>query len=361
MTAPVLLLLLALAGVACSGGRSSAAAPSAQGSPTASTPAPSAALSTPELVQRLRPSVVRIQSEAATLDVFGQPVPSRGVGTGLIIDDQGHVVTNNHVVVRPGTCDQPAQRITVTLADGRNFTAQIVGRDVATDLAVLKIPVDHLALAPLGDSQALPVGADVVAIGNALDLPGGATVTKGVLSAQGRLIEENQCGVTIPGAIQTDAAINPGNSGGPLVDMQGQVIGITTAVIRGEAQGVGFAISSDTAKPIIDELIKKGRVERGFLGVSIAQITPSLAETLGLPVDHGVGVRQAEAGGPADQAGLKPGDIIVKVAGQEVNTTGDLFQILAHHKAGEKVKVEYYRDGSLHSKEVTLGQRPESA
>jgi len=264
---------------------------------TAATPGPSPApangssaateLPTPQLVQQLRPSVVRVESDAATLDVFGEVVPSRGVGTGFIIDEQGHVVTNNHVVVKPETCDGPSSQITVTLNDGRTFPASIVGRDVPSDLAVLQIDATSLTPAELADSSSLQVGDDVVAIGNALDLPGGPTVTRGVASAKDRQIDEDQCGVSIPGAIQTDAAINPGNSGGPLINGAGDVVGITTAVISG-AEGVGFAISSATAGPIIQQLIANGRVERGFLGLSVVAVTPSLAQQLNLPVDQGV-------------------------------------------------------------------------
>jgi len=297
---------------------------------------------------------VHILSEAATLDLFGEPVPSQGVGTGFIIVKQGYVVTNNHVVVQPDTCDQPARSITVTLSDDRKFKARIVGLDFRTDLAVLKIDAEGLTPIELGDSSRLRVGEDVVAIGNALDLPGGPTVTKGVVSAKDRLIEEDQCEVTIPGAIQTDASINPGNSGGPLVNAQGEVVAITTAIIGG-TEGIGFAISTETAKPIIQELIEKGRVERGFLGVTIVQITPSLARDFDLPTDHGIGLRQVQSGGPADRAGLKPGDIIVKLADIEVKSSGDLFRALMEHRAGEKVKVEYYRNSSRNTIEITLG------
>jgi S1-C subfamily serine protease len=359
-----LALALAVVAAACAGAgansaNSTTATPTA--SPTAApqspTPVAQGTFSTPELVQQLRPSVVHILSEAASIDVFGQTVPSEGVGTGFIIDSQGHIVTNNHVVVQPNTCDTPVQHIVVTLSDGRNFDAKIVGRDVPTDLAVLQINASGLTPAVLGDSATVPVGGAVVAIGNALDLPGGPTVTTGVVSAEQRLIEEQDCGVTIPGAIQTDAAINPGNSGGPLVDTSGQIIGVTTAVIS-DAQGVGFAISSDTAKPIIQDLIANGKVTRAYLGVSVVPITQSLAATYNLPVDHGVGIQQVQSGGPADKAGLQAGDIIVKIDGTDVNTSGDLFGFLAQHQAGEKVTVSYYRGNSSQSADVTLGASP---
>ena len=350
MAMAVTLALGALVAAAACGGDEAGAPPGSTATPTPTSEA-AAPGSTAALVQRLRPSVAHVLSEAATLDVFGQVVPQKGVGTGFIIDEEGHIVTNNHVVTIDG--DRAAQRITVTLSDGRKVRAKIVGRDSPTDLAVLEIDAADLTPAALGQSSELRVGEDVVAIGNALDLAGGPTVTKGVVSALGRLIQEGA--VTIPDAIQTDAAINPGNSGGPLVNMEGQVVGITTAVIRGEAEGIGLAISIDSAKPIIDELIAKGLVERGFLGVSIVEITPSLAESFDLPVDHGVGLREVQRGGPADKAGLQVGDIIVKLADIDIQTSGDLFRALTEHRAGETVTVEYYRDGQLKSAQVTLG------
>jgi serine protease Do len=345
--------------VSCGGGSASptpASTPSPAASPTASpaaadnVPGNVEALYAPEIVKELRPSVVHVLSEAATLDVFGQLTPTQGVGTGFIIDEEGHIVTNNHVVTVDS--DQPAQNITITLYDGRQFQGTIVGRDAPTDLAVLQIDAGDLTPAALGSSEALQVGDDVLAIGNALDLPGGPTVTRGVVSAKGRLIQEG--GVTIPDAIQTDASINPGNSGGPLVNSSGEVVGITTAVIRGQAEGIGLAISIDSARPIVDELIDKGRVDRGFLGVSIVEVTPSLAESFGLAVDHGVGLQSVQAGSPADLGGLRPGDVIVELAGQEINNSGDLFKALTEHRAGETVTVGFYRGGRQMSADVTL-------
>ena len=358
-----MILSLALAALlsACGGG-SDEAPPQATPSPgVAETPSPTAVadstpgdedtLYAPDVVKELRPSVVHVLSEAATLDVFGQVTPTQGVGTGFIIDEEGHIVTNNHVITVDS--DQPAETITITLADGRQFHASIVGRDAPMDLAVLQIDAEGLTPAELGSSEALQVGDDVLAIGNALDLSGGPTVTKGVVSAKGRLIQEG--GTTIPDAIQTDASINPGNSGGPLVNRRGEVVGITTAVIRGQAEGIGLAISIDSARPIVEELIDKGLVDRGFLGATIVEITPALADSFGLAVDHGIGLRDVQAGSPAGQAGLRSGDIIVKLAGKEINNSGDLFQVLTDHRAGETVKVEFYRGESQMSAEVTLG------
>ena len=307
-------------------------------------------LTTAEIVRLLRPSVVHVLIEGTAFSVFGQPIPTEGVGTGFIIDDEGHIVTNNHVVFING--ERPAQKITVTLSDGRQFQADLVGGDRPTDLAVLKIDAENLTPASLGDTAELQVGDDVVAIGHALDLPGGPTVTRGVVSAKERLIQEDP--FMIPGAIQTDAPINPGNSGGPLVNKYGEVVGITTQVIRGTAEGIGFAISIDTVKPIVAELIDKGQVERGYLGINLINITPGIAEEFDLAVDSGVGIGSVQDGSPADRAGLIAGDIIIGAAGEEIKNSGDLLKVLTEHRAGETVTIEYYRDGDLEEAEVTL-------
>jgi len=359
-----LLLAVALTAPACGGGGGESS-PTATVTATATTAATAtatatvsetptvqgAALSTQEIVKRLRPSVVHILTEGASLDVFGQVQPTEGVGTGIVIDAQGHIVTNNHVVFLDS--NQPARQITVTLSDGRKLAASLVGGDQATDLAVLLIEADNLTPAVLGDASKLEVGEGVVAIGHALNLPGGPTVTSGVVSAKDRLIQEDP--YMIPGAIQTDAAINPGNSGGPLVNSAAEVVGITTQVIRGTAEGLGFAISIDTAKPIVQELIAKGRVERGVLGIRFINITPEIAQEFDLPVQSGVGIGSLVAGGPAARAGLQPGDIIVKVAGEDVSNTGDLTRVLTEHKGGETVAVGYYRDTQQAEVNVTLG------
>jgi serine protease Do len=229
----LLAALVATIAVACGGNGGGAAVdtpvPEAtQPTPTeAPTPLPGARLSTVEIARRLRPSVVQVLTERATRNVFGQLVPSQGIGTGLIIDSAGHIVTNDHVV-RIGA--DLADQITVTLADGRALPAEVVGADPQTDLAVLLIDADGLTPAELGDASALQVGADVVAMGFALGLAGDPSVTRGVVSAKNRTIQEQS--VSINDAIQTDASINPGNSGGPLVDDRGRVVGINTAIIR---------------------------------------------------------------------------------------------------------------------------------
>ena len=292
-----------------------------------------------ELVKLLRPSVVHIQADDA-------------VGTGFIIDTDGHIVTNNHVIT--GGTDTVARRITVTLSNGTEQTAEVVGSDAPTDIVVLQITVDGLDPIGLGTSSDLQVGEDVLAMGHALNLPGGPTVTTGVVSAVNRVIEEGN--INIPDAIQTDASINPGNSGGPLVNAQGKVVGITTAVIRGNAEGIGLAISIDSAKPIIDELISNGEVDRGVLGISIQEQGSSFAFfQCGMDSFEGVLIAQVQANTGADDAGLQPCDVITGINGDDITTAGDLFRALTEHRAGETVDVDFERDGRQQTAEVTLG------
>jgi len=292
-----------------------------------------------ELVKLLRPSVVHIQADGS-------------VGTGFIIDTDGHIVTNNHVIT--GGTNTLARSITVTLSDGSEHSAEVVGRDPPTDIAVLNIDAEDLDPLDLGSSSDLEVGEGVLAMGHALNLPGGPTVTTGVVSAINRVIEEGD--INIPDAIQTDASINPGNSGGPLVNMRGQVVGITTAVIRGNAEGIGLAISIDSAKPIIDELISTGEVNRGVLGIRIAQPGDSFAFfQCGLDTFEGVLIYQVQSNAGADEAGLQPCDIITGINDTDINTTGDLFRALTEHRAGETVEVTYERNGRENSVEVPLG------
>jgi serine protease Do len=369
MQVPRFALLLAVIGAvlitACGGNSASTnktptASPqstsAATSAATASSPAGTSsngALTTVEIVRKLRPSVVQVLTEGASFDFFNQPSPTQGIGTGVIIDTDGHIITNNHVVRLGGTT--LANSITVTLADGTTAPASVVGTDPQTDLAVIKI--NHAGLAPseLGDSGSLPVGSDVVAMGYALGLQGDPTVTHGVVSALQRTIQEQD--VSINNAIQTDASINPGNSGGPLVDDHGRVVGINTAIVQG-AQNVGFAISINTAKPIVQDLIQSGKVNRAYLGVNFIDLTPGETRSLGLPSAEGVGVTQVGSGSPADQAGIQRGDAIVSIAGQPVRNSGDLVEALRQHKAGEKVTIEYYRSGQKRSTDVTLGERP---
>ncbi len=359
--------MLAVSVAACSGGSPSnktatvVPANAVSGSTTtagASGSAPGirseAGLSTVEIVDKLAPSIVRVQTEGATLDIFGRTTPGGGVGTGVIIDTAGHIVTNNHVVTVGGGT-RPADRITVTLSDQRTATATIVGRDQATDLAVLKIDADNLVPASFADPESLRVGQDVVAIGFALDLKGGPTVTRGVLSARGRTIDEQP--YTINDAIQTDAGINPGNSGGPLVNALGEVIGINTAIVQG-AQSIGFSISVALVQPTVRDLIDRGKIDRAYLGVGTVDVTPSIAKNFDLPVEKGIAVTVVGRNTPAADAGLRQNDVIVKVDGQDVANNGSLLAILAKHRAGDTVSVEFYRGSDLQKIDVKLDSRP---
>ena len=315
-----------------------------------------AALSTVDIVRKLRPSVVQVSTESSSNDVFGQAVPSQGIGTGVIIDTDGHIITNNHVVRGGG--DTIASKITVKLYNGTSVPATVVGTDGQTDLAVIKITSTGLTPATLGDSASLPVGSDVVAIGYALGLEGDPTVTRGVISAKGRTIQEQS--VSINDAFQTDASINPGNSGGPLVDSQGRVVGINTAIIQG-SQSIGFSISIDLARRSSREIILSGQVTRGFLGIDFVDITADDARTLGLPSAEGVAIQDVVQGSPASAAGLRPDDVIVDIAGVKITNSGDLVNALRVHQAGGMVAVGYYRGGTKKSTDVTLGDRPASS
>ena len=313
-----------------------------------STPTP-VPVSIPEIIKALEPSVVHIQTEAVRLDQFNQPGPGSGVGTGAILDTKGHILTNNHVV-------EGAQRILVTLNDGRVLEAELIGGDPSIDLAIVRIEGEGLIPIPIGDSSTLQVGDQVVAIGHALDLPGGPTVTVGWVSALGRSIAFDEA-ITIEPLIQTDAAINPGNSGGPLVNLDGEVVGINTAKIP-TGEGIGFAIAITPALPLIEELITTGRIGRGFLGVSAVNITEALAINNGLPVIKGVGIIAVAPASPAEQAGLRAGDIIVRVAGNEADNLGDLGNILIEYRQGVSVEIEFYRGDQRQTITVTLGERP---
>jgi serine protease Do len=296
-------------------------------------------LSTEELVAEVAPAVVSIVTESVSYNWFWQAVPQRGAGTGIVISPDGYIVTNNHVV-------EGATRVTVSLSDGNTFGATIVGADVQTDLAVLKINADDLAYLHFLSSslEQLSVLDPVVAVGNALALPGGPTWTTGVVSNLGRSIEQNN-GVVLNGIVQTDAAINAGNSGGPLLDTAGQVVGINVA-IASDAENIGFAISTDTAVPVIESLIAKGRVLRPWLGVSVATVTPTVQRYYDLSVGSGALIISVTTGSPADNAGLKIGDVITKLDNEGIRTADDLVSAIDSHQIGDKVSIAYFR-GSL--------------
>ena len=317
------------------------------------TPEPGSELSTRQIVRKLSPSVVRIVTGGAVLGDLDRATPPQGLATGVIVDEQGHILTNNHVL-RVG--DELTTRVTVTLNDERTFPAQIIGTDPPTDLAVIKIEADGLVPAILGDTGSLEVGDEVVAIGHALGLAGDPTVTRGVVSAKERAIRQES--YSIGGAIQTDAGINPGNSGGPLVDSFGRVVGINTAIIQG-AQNIGFAISIDLVKPILQTLIEQGEVRRADLGASVIDITLGFAASFGLPTESGVGITDIASDSPAEAAGLRREDIIVRVAGEPVANSGDLLQALTTHQAGDTVTIQFFRGNQLLQARVTLAERIE--
>jgi S1-C subfamily serine protease len=306
-------------------------------------------LPTVEVVKILQPSVVQIVTESLSMGAGSQPLPSQGVGTGIILDDAGHILTNNHVIAG-------AQSVIVTLSNRESFPAQFVGADPVTDLAVIRIVADGLTPAELGNSSELEVGEDVIAIGHALGLEGGATVSKGVVSALGRSLDTDQQN-TIVDLIQTDASINPGNSGGPLVNTRAQVIGINTVIIP-SGQGIGFAINIDDAKVVVRQLMDRGYVDRGFLGISPVNVTPGMARQFGLPVTRGVILARVIPGTAADAAGLQVEDIVVELGGQPIHNVGELSKFLIAHTPGETIEVVYFRGDTRITTELTLEARP---
>ena len=268
----------------------------------------------------------------------------RSLGSGFLIDDDGFIVTNNHVI-------EDADQIKVILADDREFDAELVGRDPKTDLALIRIKgARDIRPLELGNSDKLKVGTWVVAIGSPFGLE--QTVTAGIVSAKGRIIGSGP----YDDFIQTDASINPGNSGGPLLNMKGEVVGINTAIIA-SGQGIGFAIPVNLAKGIIDQLKDKGEVTRGWLGVGIQDLTPELAEYYGLKKEKGVLVTQVFEGDPADKAGIQVNDIILSVDGQRVSTGRELSSMIANTQVGHKTKIELIRDDRKKTLTVTLAKR----
>ena len=308
-------------------------------------------LSTVDVVSLLKPSVVQIVTEFSVMGMFNQAVPSTGVGTGIILDTQGNILTNNHVI-------DGAQAIMVTLDNGESFTAQLIGGDFGTDTAVIRIDAEGLRPAKIGRSADLRVGEDVIAIGHALGLPGGPTVSKGVVSALGRSIDVDPQR-TMVDLIQTDSSINPGNSGGPLSNARGEVIGINTAGITG-SQGIGFAINIDDAQLVVEQLLETGYVNRGFLGISPVTLSSSLATQVGAPVNEGIFIVRTTPGSAADNAGLQAEDVIVQMEDQPILNTGELSKFLVAHPPGETVSVLFYRGTEQITVELTLGERPQT-
>jgi len=278
---------------------------------------------------------------------YSRTIPQKGTGSGFIISQEGYILTNEHVVHK-------AEKIKVTLSDGREFDGKVIGSDLDSDIAIVKIDSDDLPIVTLGDSDKLRVGEIVVAIGNPYGLQ--QTVTMGVVSAEGRSIPVEEH--TYRNFIQTDAAINPGNSGGPLLNTKGEVVGINTAIIA-YAQGIGFAIPINIPKKNIDELIELGKVRRSWLGVYIQEVTPEIAEQFDLPEDaKGVLVGDVVKDSPAEKSGIKRGDIITKVNNEEVDSPGELQDKIGSIEIGEKANIEVVRDGKEISFVVRIDEMP---
>ena len=293
----------------------------------------------PAITARVLPSVVSITTRRIERDQFNKPVPKARLGSGVIVDRQGHILTNNHVV-------EGFEEFKVTLPDGRTFRGTLIGGDRFTDLAVLKIEGKGLRPLPLGDSSRLRIGETVIAIGSPLWIEGGPTVTVGVISGKGRSMEEpdDPDEPTLHNLLQTDAAINPGNSGGPLLNLKGEVVAINTAIMP-SAHGIGFAIPINNARPILKALLATGRIVRSTMGVVAVSVTPQLAFTNDLKVESGALVVRVEKGGPAEAVGLKPDDVIVAFGGKVVQGLHHFHALLAERNPGETVEVTVWRDG----------------
>jgi S1-C subfamily serine protease len=317
-----------------------------------------------KIYSQAAPAVANIVTRTLEYDVFLEPVPVEGAGSGFVIDPRGYILTNFHVV-------QGAQAISVTLGDRSHFDAKFVGADERNDIALVKIdPKSHkLPALAMGDSDSLQVGQRVLAIGNPFGFQ--STLTTGVVSALGRTVQTSQTTV-IDGAIQTDAAINQGNSGGPLLNTHGDVIGINSAIYTpsGTTAGIGFAIPINTARLIAHDLITEGRVRRATLGVEARIISPPVAEALNLSVQAGLLIERVTPGGPAERAGLRGGnreailgmrrillggDVLTSIDGRPIKSQLDLTLALNRKRPGDTAKVEFYRGGQKRETQVTLG------
>jgi serine protease Do len=313
------------------------------------------------VVQRALPAVVNVTTDVFQPDAFGNPQQGQGVGTGFVVRQDGIIVTNCHVV-------EGATKITVFTSDDKpkRFDARVIGGDCLHDLAVLKVDATGLPTVPIGDSGSLLLGQRLIAIGYALALEGGPTVTAGIVSSLDRTINvpDPGCQVckngsrTYSDVIQTDAAINHGNSGGPLLDLAGQVVGINSAG-SDDAQNIGFAIAIDSAKDTIEQAMADPLAPAPYLGVSTQGVTSAMAFQLNLPVDHGAYVLAVTSDGPADGAGIRDGQVILSVDGRAVTSAQDLGSILGSLDPGQTIPVEVVSsDGTNHTLNVTLGTRP---
>jgi serine protease Do len=304
-----------------------------------------------DVVAAVKPSVVAINTEVVSYDFFNRPYTQEGAGSGWVIDANGIIVTNNHVV-------EGAKTISVTMDNGTTYTADIksVFTDPLNDLAIIKLNAKNLPALKIGDASKMRIGDWVIAIGNALGQ--GTRATEGIISQKGVTLQVDQ-EQSLYNLIETSAAINPGNSGGPLVNLAGEVVGITSAKIASVGvESMGYAISVDTAIPIIQDLVNKGYVTRPWLGVGLYTVDQLAINQLNLSVDKGVVVVQIVASGPADSAGLKEGDVIVNMGGQDVNTVEDFTQILHSSKIGEPLIIKYWRGTTEHTVTVTPVESP---
>ena len=311
-----------------------------------------------QVVRRVGPAVVNVTSNLTTESALGDPGENQGEGTGFIVRPDGVILTNFHVV-------ENGLNIRVVTAGGQNLNARVIGGDPDADLAVLQVDAgESLPSVPLGSSSRLELGEPVVALGFALGLEGGPSVTSGIVSALDRTIRAGGGPGTTTrlyeDVIQTDAAINPGNSGGPLVDLDGRVVGINTAGVQASsAENIGFAISIDRLRPIVDEAISDPAAAQPYMGVSTQDVTPAIAAQLSLTVQEGALVRDIAPGGPADRAGIIPGDVIVQIADRTVEVSADISSAIAGLEPSQQVAVTVVTlEGERKTFDVSLGVRP---
>lgn len=301
-----------------------------------------------DVLEKVSKSVVNISTIRIVHHIFYQAVPVEGMGSGTIIDQQGYILTNNHVV-------GGAEKIDVTLWNGKILEGKLVGSCAAHDMAVVKVNAKDLPAAELGDSDKLRVGQRIYAIGNPFGLAGGPTVTSGVISAVNRTIESRRG--LLENLVQTDAAINPGNSGGPLVDLDGKVVAISTALIP-FAQGIGFAIPINMAKKCTNEIIAHGIIARPWLGIVGLSITDELARYYDLPIDYGVLVTRVAEDSPAENAGIAAGDIILRIGEKSIYRIEDLLHEIHSRRVGDRVEIAVFRRGREYKFEVELSRAP---
>lgn len=301
------------------------------------------------VVAKVKPSVVAINTEVVAFDIFRQPITEEGAGSGWILDKNGYIVTNNHVI-------DGARSIMVALDDGRTLKASVVGADAISDLAVLKVDATDLPAADIGDSSKLRIGEWVLAIGNALGQ--GITAKEGIVSRLGVSVQIS-AEQTLSDLIETSAPINPGNSGGPLINMSGEVIGITSAKLAAvEVEGLGYAISISTATPLIEKLVQQGYIIRPWLGISIRTVDAWFALQNDLAVDKGALIADVSPGSPAHKAGLKEGDIIVSANGEEISTAEELIQVIQSGQIGQGIEITFWRGETKSTTTAILAERP---